>query len=702
MKEKSINNNDNNSGNDIRNLMNYFNSNIKIEPLSKEENMINSNINKNKINLSSIYIEYINNQKDNINESGLNISFDNKNKSKDNIYLELINKKLNVIKNEVIAFLNEIKNKIGESYSNFANNISTWLKKKDKKFTKILSGAENSQVFFNFINENIFKKINKIIEIHDLILKSIKDQFNILNNFLGDNNLIRTNCPIEEFLLKNSELILKSWLLSKINMEELSLTKFLYNKDLSDLFKNYYSKKIDGKLFKSILLKNDNKGNYSYEPIISRYNFVKINKLKIKSMSNDNLNKIYKKIIGKNDINTLENKNKIKSISLSNLDLFNSSSETIIKFNFPYLERLKIKKCLIPYNFQNIFQSYIGKTNNLKSIKIEYIKLNDKSLNDFISYITKNKSIISNIQDISFKGNKLNSINFQNLIKDKIIFNNLEELDLSNNNIYNFFSSTFRIFPKLLVLDLSNNNINNNLLFEGIRKSKNKKLINFISFMSQNIFLYNVNDNNKKYIKYLNENLINFNYKIKYINLSLLYNKENREDIIKLIFSPIIRLSLIRLDLSYCGLNDIFFSGFLKNNFDLISLTHLNLNNNFFTIKFFSLCSSLNNNNENENILLEKIKVIDLSFNNIKYKLNNDLIKLIKFIENHSHLEKIKLNENDLLSIFKKTDNKEGFKNEINKLVNLCGNRNFKFIIQAELLNSIDNEIYRNIFVYKN
>ena len=208
MKEKSINNNDNNSGNDIRNLMNYFNSNIKIEPLSKEENMINSNINKNKINLSSIYVEYINNQKDNINESGLNISFDDKNKSKDNIYLELINKKLNVIKNEVITFLNEIKNKIGESYSNFANNISTWLKKKDKKFTKILSGAENSPVFFNFINENIFKKINKIIEIHDLILKSIKDQFNILNNFLGDNNLIRTNCPIEEFLLKNSELIL--------------------------------------------------------------------------------------------------------------------------------------------------------------------------------------------------------------------------------------------------------------------------------------------------------------------------------------------------------------------------------------------------------------------------------------------------------------------------------------------------------------
>ena len=108
----------------------------------------------------------------------------------------------------------------------------------------------------------------------------------------------------------------------------------------------------------------------------------------------------------------------------------------------------------------------------------------------------------------------------------------------------------------------------------------------------------------------------------------------------------------------------------------------------------------MNNNNENENILLEKIKVIDLSWNNIKCKLNNDINKLIKFIENHSYLEKIKLNNNELINIFKKSENKEEYKNEVNQLINLCSNRHIKFMIQTELINCIDNENYKNIFIH--
>ena len=706
MKE-NIDNNDNISNNNIKDLMNYFNYNIKRDSLSTKEKINDINIKKNKINLSLIYKEYIksmdiNTNNNNINNNNNNNIINDMKKINDNYYHEIINTNLNNIKNNTLSFIDNIKNKIRIRYSQFSNFISNWIKKKDKKITKILSGSEDSKLFLNYIDETIFNKIKQIFEIHDIIFNSIKEQFTLLNLFIEDNNLIKFNCPMEEFILKNSNKILNSFFLSKVNMESLNLSKFLNNKDLSDLFNYYYSKKKDGKIFKSIYLKNDNKKNYVYEPNISKDNFKKISKLKLKSMSGDSLNKIYSKINSGNNLSINENDNKIKSISLSNLDIFASSVDDLSKIHFPILEKLKIKKCLLNYNYQYIFQIIISKTTNLRSIKIEYIKLTDKSFNDFINFISKNNSYLDSIQSISFKGNNLYSINFDYLLKSNLKFNNLEEFDISNNNIYNFSSKIFRIFPKLIFIDLSNNNINNNLLFEGIRKSKKKNLINFIAFMCKNIFLYNVDDNNNLYIEYLNENLINFNHKIKCINLSLLYNKDNREELSQLIFSPIIKISLIKLDLSYCGLNDNSFMIFLKNNFDLISLTKLNLSNNFFTIKIFALCLSLNNNNESENIFLENIKVINLSFNNIKYQSNNDLIKLNKFLDKHGFLKKIHLQNNELLNIFKKTENHDKYKKELEEMIHICSTRNIKLIIQTEFFTFIDNEIFKNIFNYKN
>ena len=694
MKE-NLDNNENQQNNDIKEIMKYFNYTVKREIFSKGENFINcTNINKNKINISSIYKEYINNEKniDNKNEDIIkNMSNDSK------YYHEIINKKLNELRNKTISYLDDIKIKIDQNYSFFSENIIQWLKVRDKKITKIISVSESCEQFYKYIKENIFDKIKQIFEIHENIFNSIKDQFTLLNLFLKENNLVKYNCPLEEFILKNSNFILNSWFLSKVNMEPLCLSKFLDNQDLSDLFKNYYSKKKEGIIFKSLYLKNDNKRNYSYEPNISKDNFFKIYKLKLKSMSVDCINKIYKKISKGNDYNAQENYNKIKAISLSNLDLFSSSVEGLSKLNFPILEKLKLKKCLIPYNCQYIFQTFIAKTTNLKVIKIEYVKLTDKSFYDFIFYISNNQSILNTIEYLSFKDNNLNSIDFKNLLENNLKFNKLKVFDLSNNNIYFFSSNNFKIFPNLEILDLTNNNINNNLLFEGIRKCKSKNLIKFIVLLCKNIFLYNIPDNNKRYMIYLKDNLINFNYTIKNINLGLLYNKENREELSNLIFSPIIKLSLMRLNLSYCGLNDICLSNFLKNNLDLISLTNLNISNNFISIKFFS-----NGNEKNENILLEKIQSIDLSFNNIKYQSNKDLLKLTSFIDKHCYLKKIKLQNNEFINIFKKSNNNEEKRNDLVQLSALCSKRNIKIILPTEFFTEIDNDILKNIFIYKN
>ena len=157
-----------------------------------------------------------------------------------------------------------------------------------------------------------------------------------------------------------------------------------------------------------------------------------------------------------------------------------------------------------------------------------------------------------------------------------------------------------------------------------------------------------------------------------------------------------IKLSLIKLDLSYCGLNDNCLLSFFKNNFDLLGLSILNISHNFFTMKFFSII-----NNEGENIFLEKIKNIDISFNEVKYQSNNDLIKLNKFIDKHSFLKKIKFQNNEFINIFIKSENIREYKNELNKLVTLCTNRKVKFIIPTQFFTLLNNDIFKNILIFK-
>ena len=697
MEEKSEDNS-NKSSSRIKELINYFDfNNQNSNSIRKTETVKNNDRNqKNFKNMSPVNRKIINKEEGNFNENKENIN------TNYNYYKKIIKQKLSEIKASAISFIDNIKTKMSQNYIYFSEIIYKWLKKKNKKLSKIISSSENNDFYRNYFNENIYNKIQKLFDIHEYIFNSIKDQFTLLNLFLLEDQLIRVKCPLEEFILKNSNFILNSCLLFNINTEEFNLSRFLENQDLSTLYEIYFSKKKEGILFKSINLKNENKKNYTSSQNISKDIFCKISKLKMNSISNTNLNKIYEKILQEKDSNINENCNKIKSISLLNLDLYLSSVETLNKLSFPQLETFKVNKCTVPINCQFIFQNIISKTSNLKKLRIEFSRLTDKSLNELISNISQKNSMLESIQCLSFKGNNLNSINFENLVNNNLIFKNLEELDLSDNNIYKFSTKNFRIFPKLFVFDLSNNNINNNILFEGIRKSKSKNIVSFIAFMCKNIFLYNVKENNKNYIKYLNENLRNFNYKIKQINLGLLYNKDIKEEINKLIFSPVIKLSLIKLDLSYCGLNDIAINNFFSNNFDLMNLTNLNLSNNFITINFFKLCSSVNNSQEYENKLIEKVKAIDLSYNKIECNSAKDMQKLYNFLFLHNYLRKIKFHYNELLNIFKNQENDNEYKEEINKIVNLCNNKVIKFIVQTELSSSIDNNIYKNIFTFKN
>ena len=676
--QKKQNNVDNKSQINFKSLVDFFQSNqMNLTSNEKDKNnkktiYISSENIKNKLINNEIVNVQENNKKMNDNNFKNNsIKKKEQNKiendeviSTNQFFLEddeKLKEKISKLKTDVISLLNNSMNQINSKYQKFSTKIMDWHKTQNLKLAKLIK--ENNQNI-NSTKIKLTEKIQLIFQMHENLISCLKDQLSLLDSFLSD-NFFDINFPMEEFIVKNSGLIINGNFLAKIDMKKIYLNKIFENKELYEIFQNYYLKR---------------KNNFSQ---------LKSIKIKIKSIND---------LVSTNDkIHQIKNKetnfaDKINSISFDHLNLSSFPIKKIEMNNLKNLEKFKIKKCMNLYNTY-IYESILTNSNNLKIIKLEYILLTDKSFNEFISKITKINSLIKSIKYLSFSHNYLSSIIFKT---KKLTFENLEMLDFSSNNIYNFSSNNFRILPRLKILDLSDNNINNNLLFEGILKSKKNNLINFIAFMSKNIFLYNVNDNNQKYITYLNTNLPDLDYNLKKINLSFLFNQYNHEEISKLSFSPSIKISLVKLNLSFCGLKDTYISKFFSNNFDLLNLKNLNLHNNFLSVNFFSLFED-----KNKLILIDKLEKIDLSFNSIKCQNKDDLEKLNIFIENHKFLKILKLQNNNILKIFRKNEDLKEYNDEINKLVNISEKRNIIIEVQGEIMFSTDNERFKKILLYK-
>ena len=678
--QKNQNNVDNKNQINFKSLVDFFQSNqINLTSNEKDKNnkktiYISSENIKNKLINNEIIKVQENNQK--MNDNNLKnklIKEKEQNKNENNevisistnqIFLEdeeKLKEKISKLKTDVISLLNNSMNQINLKYQKFSNIIIDWHKTQNLKLAKLIK-EKNQNI--NSTKIKLTEKIQLIFQMHENLISCLKDQLSLLDSFLSD-NFFDINFPMEEFIVKNSGLIINGNFLAKIDMKKIYLNKIFENKELYEIFQNHYLKR---------------KNNFSQ---------LKSIKIKIKSIND---------LVSTNDkIHQIKNKetnfaDKINSISFDHLNLSSFPIKKIEMNNLKNLEKFKIKKCMNLYNTY-IYDSILTNSNNLKIIKLEYILLTDKSFNEFILKITKINSLIKSIKYLSFSHNYLSSITLKT---KKLTFENLEMLDFSSNNIYNFSSNNFRILPRLKILDLSDNNINNNLLFEGILKSKKNNLINFIAFMSKNIFLYNVNDNNQKYISYLNTNLPDLDYNLKKINLSFLYNQYNHEEISKLSFSPSIKISLVKLNLSFCGLKDTYISKFFSNNFDLLNLKNLNLHNNFLSVNFFSLFED-----KNKLILIDKLEKIDLSFNSIKCQNKDDLEKLNIFIENHKFLKILKLQNNNILKIFRKNEDLKEYNDEINKLVNISEKRNIIIEVQGEIMFSTDNERFKKILLYK-
>ena len=164
-------------------------------------------------------------------------------------------------------------------------------------------------------------------------------------------------------------------------------------------------------------------------------------------------------------------------------------------------------------------------------------------------------------------------------------------------------------------------------------------------------------------------------------------------------FSPAITISLIKLDLSYCGLSTEVLAKFLENNFRLFSLQKLLLEHNYIKSDIFDKLLS-------DEIILENLNCLDLSYNDIGCEQYEENEFLIKFIKKYTNLKSIKLIITNFFNFWNlNLDNKEkDFKRLYTDLLNdlKVKNRAFKFVIEDNEKDYFMENRFSDLFEFKN
>ena len=363
---------------------------------------------------------------------------------------------------------------------------------------------------------------------------------------------------------------------------------------------------------------------------------------------------------------------KLKSLSIIESNIITNKDAPLPKINLPVLAKVKIKKSKLPLDY--FFDSIVGQTSFLRIINMQNCRMTDKDFNIFFSYLSNKKHLQDSLQYLGFSENQLSYINLKQFVDKGGHMKSLQYFDLNKNNIYEFVTDNFKALPSLKVLDLTDNNISNFSFFDTIYSKHKKKNMPCIVLLCNNLFVSNNKENNKKYRKYIYECLPAFKYKIKKVNLSLLFNKDNNEELYLLRISPYVKISMIKLNLSYCGLKTETVWKLLQNNYGLLNLVSLILSYNFITNNFFILCGG-------QDISLEKLRSIDLSMNQIRCSDINSLENIEKFINNFQKLKKIKIQENffmkDLFLLY------ESKKEQIEEIIERLNKKEFKFDVDT-------------------
>ena len=635
---------------EAKTLNSFYFENIKINTSIRNKQSFNTSSNI----VSEFSLENIVNTNSENDESDMNKRFD-----------ELTNDRLNEMKKRMITYLKETEEHLQEKYDKYIEYINGYILQREMKISKILE--ENNEIeekeqkskknFVNYLDKNIFKQIEYIFEIHDNIKSVIEDQVNLLFGFLDEFELIFQRNPLEAFIDQNADKIMQAWLFSKINFEKLNLSKLISNTKLSEIFKKYLCKQSDNK-FCSINIGKKGKDNFPIEKEFLQDNINILQKIKFFQLQADDFEQIFN-VKFKN-----KSADRLKSIFISECN--NLKKPEFFKLNYPSLEKLSINMSILNCNI--LTNPAMEKLRALKVIKINHCQLNDKNLNDFFVFLSQKKNLQKALTSLSFTNNNLTFINMKSILNQDGYFPNLTEFNLEKNNIYDFLSDNFKALPSLQLLNLASNNISSFLLFSTI-KEKRKELKALVVF-TNNLFVTNNKENNNEYRQYFINSISKCDYEIKTLSLSMMFNRFNCNTLSDIIFSSASKISLKKLNLSYCGLSTKAVLSFLQTNFGLLSLKELNLSNNFIDNSFFeeyyatnaspAINSKLSEENvirdvdkkDKESFLLEQLIKIDLSNNKFELNSINDYEMFSKFILLHSKMRKVKMQNNKFESDF--------------------------------------------------
>ena len=662
--------------------------------LEQDENLVNNNEKKDNLLLrqttitdptllSKLFIDYKNIEKKNsepINEEEIkdikrNDISDLDIKNEEN-YFKIIMAKLDEIKNNSISTFQNSINKFDNCYEKYKIKMLEYINQKAKNIFKIGDKEKKNESLLNYAIQNIFNKIKELTELYDNIIKNIEENFELLNKFLEQNELLDQNNPIEYFLKKNNNDIFNCSVISKFNFEKvnsLEISKINYYKAfLSFLLEEKKSTPI-----KTFIIKKE---NFEEGLTFIDENFDSLKQLTIQDIDDNKFIEI---------LNTIKKKKKINGYMLSKLKINNLDLKQVIPKDIIYeirlnnLQKVKMRKGILNTKLCDFF---VSRTECLINLTLEKLNFTNIEFNELMDIFRNHNKILDTLEYLSLRGNSISEVTN---IGEPIIFKNLKILDFSKNDIYKYELQQLQL-PKLKFLNLSSNNIPTGTLMQTHIKDKDK-----LALFNDNIFITNCSNNNDIYINYLKDKLPKFDFGLKSLNLCFAYDKEREEHFRKLKLSPTLKISLINLDLSFCGLSTQSITEFLGNNFGLFNLKKLKLNfNNINSDIFKKLCEN--------NILLENLKIIDLSENFIECKKYEENVELINFIEKYQKIEKIKLVNSGFFNMWNINLDSEEYRDLYIKFNNNLKEKKRKFIFMIDNGNNyfIEDE-FKNLFYCK-
>ena len=605
-------------------------------------------------------------------------------------------------------YLSNISNDFNKLTSAFSQEIKDYITNKALKYKDIFNldirPSENKpninySTSLKLITKKTIKLIKKIIEIYSQIFSSLKQNIEILFNYLNISKSLENSKPIEDFLSDKFNDIINCWLFMKIDFEKFDFNEALNNCNLDVNLKNLLTNICKNKNFSLNLI---------YSKASDKQNIEEKKKTDIKMLSENQSNLIRLNIVNGGNIDKIID-DKFEFINLRKFYMNKGLSRNNNLFKkMPNLEKLTLKSC------PSINVSLLSAiSNKLKKLYLEKNNFCDKDYNYIMNQIIlTNKNLLKNLELLSFSNNNLTKVDLSQ-IPSRQVFQSLLELNFNKNKIYKFLYSKNN-FKKLKCINCCNNNFNKSFLSDF-----NK----IIGLESGNIFLLDP-ELCDKYYSQLKSKLVSSEkepYRMSYLNITYLPRNKCIEYFNDFSLNEHIMIRLKKLDLSFNGLDCDTFFKFVEKNKGFLNLRSLKLNGNNIDDTFFEKYLEYDIFNKLEHLYLNKNNIGNPEIE-IKYSddlpineeisggnknLVNKLRLIYKFIQKNISFTKLSITKNPIsqfymIKNFYKINDKDKkdfiIKDDNGQIIINCF-YSFLLKINEELLTKEDEKGRRNFYI---